>query len=265
MSMIIDGVERFLGNNDAPVSYSWPVYGDAPTAPMIARSQWPELISQLDPGLDHPCLPYVHDQNGRGQCNANATAALIEYIRACMGLPFVQLSAADLYHRINGGGDNGSLLEDGLRECLQNGIGTAATCGTIWQPGMKLASREERARFRGLEAYICPTFDHVMSAALMGFGVVSGVMWYDNYKPDGDGWLPTRGVGRGGGHAVFGYKPAMRHGKFGIGHQNSWTPSWGVQGRGIFPEEMYRGPVGGWWALRQVVAEEMDLPAPRAA
>ncbi len=258
------GKERFLGNN-IPLagtrSKRWMVYGDTPSAPMVARSQYPALISGMGPWDFHPCLPYVHDQDGVGQCNADATAAAAEFIRECQGLPSIKLSAADLYARINGGGDNGSLLEDAMAEMTGRGIGTAETCGLLWRHDMRFASEAERARFRVLECWLCPTFDHCMSAVLSGFALISGVMWFDNFKPDGDGWLPARGSGGGGGHAVFGYKPVMRHGEFGIAHQNSWTPGWGVGGRCVFPERMYSvGDIGGWWAVRQMVTEAGDLP-----
>ena len=240
----------------------WRTYGDTPDTPLVPRSQWGDLIAAMDDGWDHPNLPYVHDQDGVGQCNCDATAALAEFMRSMQGLEFVKLSAADLYDRINGGGDNGSMLEDAMHEMLVRGIGTAATSGLIWHRGMHNAPDSERAKFEAFEVFICPTFDHVMSATIKGDGIVSGVDWYDNYKPDGDGWLPTRGSGGGGGHAVLGYKPAVRNGKFGIRHQNSWTPEWGVGGRCIFPEEMYRGQVGGWWALRQMVGDG-DTPEPK--
>lgn len=263
---IIDhnGVERFLGNNPAPrgLTKAWPTYGDAPETPMIARSLWDDSIAKLPPGWQHPKLPYVHDQDGVGQCNCDATAALAEFCRAEQGLDFIKLSAADLYDRINGGADNGSMLEDAMEKMLREGIGTAATAGTLWRRGMKGAPADERARFKALEVFICPTFDHAMSAAFGGFGIVSGVMWYNNYTPDSEGWLPS-GRGGGGGHAVFGYKPASRNGKYGIWHQNSWTAQWGLQGHCVFDESMYRGQVGGWWAVRQMTTESGDIPAPK--
>jgi hypothetical protein len=121
MHSIIDatGHERFLGNivPAAAPGDGWQVFGDTPTCPLVRREEWPALIlkfNHTDP--THPNLPYVHDQDGVGQCNADATAAAAEYTRSVMGLDFVQLSAADLYDRINGGRDRGSLLEDALRE-----------------------------------------------------------------------------------------------------------------------------------------------------
>ena len=270
---IIDstGARRFLGNLFSPVlRYNWSIYGTTEAAPLVSRSLWPDLVKELGgdgADLSHPNLPYVHDQNGRGQCNANATTAAIEFCRSQQGLDFVQLSPPDLYDRINGGMDQGSLLEDAMREMLTRGIGTAKTAGLIWQPGQRTASDEERSLYKVLEAWLCPTFDHCFSAALKGFALISGIMWYENFTPGRDGWLPTRGSGQPGGHAVFGYKPMMRKSasgiEYGIAHQNSWGTGWGdFGGRCVFHEANYRGPVGGWWAVRLATTESKDLPSP---
>lgn len=255
-----DGSRRKLGNNIPTRSHStsWPVFAAGPTnVQLIPRTQWDGLLAEFDSLNEfHPAVPYVHDQNGIGQCNADATASLIEFTRAIQGLPSVKLSAADLYHRINDGVDRGSLLEDAIREVMDRGIGTADTSGLRWKSGefKGPAPAAERARFKVLEAYLCPTFEHCFSAVLQGFGLVSGILWYDSYTPDLDGWLPSP-AGRFGGHAILGYKPARRNGKYGIWHVNSWGNSWGRNGRFVIPESAFNGPIGGWWAARAVTDE----------
>lgn len=274
-----DGTTRRLGNiippEDRKIKFSHKLYGDDPSVPMVARSKWPDIITNIEqgePGFDHAHLPYVHDQDGVGQCNCDATCAVLECMMLRQGLSpekLVPLSAGDLYDRINGGSDNGSSLEDGIVEA-KKGVASVQSCGTnIWHRGWRSPSAgTERPMYRLDEAFLCPTFDHCMSAVIMGFPLVSGIMWYDMYKPDGDGWLPRNGRGPGGGHAVFGYKPAMlaKGGspEFGIRHQNSWGEGWGVHGRCVFPEVMYKGrDIGGWWAVRSVIVFENQLtPTP---
>jgi hypothetical protein len=198
-------------------------------------------------------------------CNCSATSCGIEACRMEDGLPYVKVSAGDLYHRISGGSDNGSTLEDGLHEATTVGIASVDVVPYLdWRRNYPRAA-QDRPRFRVLEAFLCPTFDHCMSAVMMGFKLVSGVLWCENYDPDGDGWLPLRPGKVAGGHAVFGYKPSRRKGKYGIWHQNSWTERWGPKGgRCVFNEGMYDGPIGGWWAIRVVVTEADDTPAPKA-
>lgn len=259
------GEDRKLGNiATVRLAKAWPTFGDVPSTPMIPRSQWDQYV-RTDLGAD-PWLPYVRDQDGIGQCNAEATCAAIEASRAEQGLPPVRLSAADLYNRINRGVDDGSTLEDGLHEAMTAGVGTEATAGTLWRPGMRGAPPEERARFRVTEAFLCPSFEHCFSAVIAGFKLVSGVVWYGNYNPGLDGWLPAAQGSPVGGHAVFGYMPVKRGATYGIGHQNSWTPRWGIGGRCVFPEPMYAdGAVGGWWAVRLVTDEGGGVPAPLPA
>ena len=261
-----DGTTRKLGNLTPPAGFvsSLPTFGATDAARLIPRSQWDDLLANYSPGPGDPFLPPVHDQNGVGCCNTSTTTAALEYLRTRQGLPYVQLSAADLYHRINFGRDNGSLLEDALREVQVNGVGTVQSCGYLWnKPGWKgPANAAERGRFRLLEAYVCPTFDHVMSAVFQGFAVNTGILWYDNYTPGADGWLPPPS-GRAGGHSIFGYKPAKRSGSYGIWHMNSWSADWPRRGAGglfVIPESAYAGPVGGWFAVRAVVDEGGVIP-----
>lgn len=261
------GHERFFGNILVEHSklMKFPVYGDTPTAPMISRSEWGKIITEIGNDFYSPHLPPVHDQDGIGQCNADATTGMGEYQRSAQGLPYIELSAADLYDRINGGSDRGSLLEDALGEMMKNGVGTAATCGTLWKREMKRATAEERSRFKFLEVYLCPTFDHIMSALMSGFAVNSGILWYDNFNPDGDGFLPARGSGQPGGHSTMLYKPRMdKSGKFGAASLNSWSEGWGIKGCFATREEHYQSKqVGGWFAVRGIVDEGGIIPTPK--
>lgn len=261
------GERRPLGNlmpMHAP-SPNWRVFGTTPDTPLMTRDELIALIPD-DAGPEDPFLTPITDQDGIGQCNANDTITCIEYARSWANLPYVELSPADLYHRINGGSDRGSMLEDAMREALERGVGTAATCGVLWKKGYFKgeASAAERQLYRVFEAYLCPTFLHCISAvSLPGFSLSSGVMWYDNYEPDSKGWLPSKGQGGGGGHAVMGYKPTRRGKTLGIWHQNSWGGQWGLNGRCVFPESAYGGPVGGWWAVRAVTdSGGHDVPDP---
>jgi hypothetical protein len=254
-----DGTLRRLGNNP-PKAGLVRGFTSYPETKLIPEGQWRELIGN-DTGPEDEFVQYTHDQDGIGQCNADATTGAMEAQRARQGLPPVKLSAADLYDRINGGSDNGSTLEDGLAESM-NGVATAATAGFVWQRGRRYDDPAgERKKNRVLEVFLCPTFAHCFSAAFQGFDIVSGVMWYDNFKTDPDGWLPIRGTGRPGGHAIHGYKPTFRNGVYGIWHNQSWGV-WGFHGTGRFviPQTHYTQSIGGWWAVRSVVDEGGVVP-----
>lgn len=251
------------------LSPDWIEFGADPQSPLIPRDQWKGLIDAMGTGPELANMPPLHDQNGVGQCNAEAGATMMEAIRLRQGLPQIRLSGADLYARINGGRDQGSLLEDGMAELLKNGIGTAATSGTLWKTGAFKgeAPAAERASYKLQELYICPQFDHVMSASLHGFFGVSGVVWYDNYTPGDDGWLP-RGRGNSGGHAIMSYKPTYRivggQIEFGVWHKQSWYAGWfaAMNNSFVISETAFGGPVGGWYCGRSVTDEGGVLPSP---
>lgn len=260
-----DGTTRRMGNIMPPAGLmkAWPRFGDTPDTPLIPESEWKDRIDAIGNTFDSPFLPPVHDQDGVGQCNCDCTTAMAEYTRAIAGLPYIQLSAADLYDRINGGADNGSMLEDALEEMMKNGVGTVATSGAVWKRGLKKATAAERNRFRMLEVYVCPSFAHQMSAALQGFAVNTGIVWGSNDNPDADGWLPTS-ASNAGGHSIMGYKGRYRVKgskiQYGVAHQNSWGLTWGVAGRMVIPRERYTGPVGGWFACRVMTDEGGVVP-----
>ena len=261
------GEKRIFGNIPAPLRYSWPVFGDVPNTKLIPRDRWASLVPD-DEGPGHPLLSDPHDQDGVGMCNCSATAGAIEDARLRQGLPMVRLSGGDLYKRICfNGRDSGSTLEDGIRAAMSEGIASVDVVPYMDWRNSHAGAEESRKKYRVLEAFLCPTFDHCFSASIQGFDLISGVWWYNSgFDPDSGGWMPSSGGGGRGGHAVRGYKPARRGQKYGIWHRNSWTARWGLGGDAVFPEAWYvQGGIGGWWAVRSVVDEGGDVPAPKVS
>jgi hypothetical protein len=254
-----DGTERRLGNNPPSLGLlrAWRTYGDAPETPMIPRSAWKPIdLSRF--------ISPIKDQDGIGACNAFDTCYVAEACRAVQGLPHVTLSPGYLYGNINGGVDDGSLLEDAMSWMLAHGTCLASTVGELdWRDANSSAGAAEAKRYRVLEAFVCPTFDHMASAIQSGFFVSAGVNWYANYSQvDGDGWLtdhPRRNVG---GHAICRSSLVERGGAWGLGGPNSWGVSYGANGFMVMPEPGFEGQVGGWWAVREMVDEGGVVPNP---
>jgi hypothetical protein len=249
---IIDdtGQQRFLGNNYpfAGLTKAWRIYGDVPETPMISRGKWQptDLSTYMSP---------VKDQDGIGACNGFDTIYIAEGCRAIQGLPHVTLSPGYLYGNINDGVDDGSLLEDAMQWMMERGTCLASTVSELDWHSQPVAAVEEAKKYRVLEAFVCPTFEHMASAIQCGFLVSAGVLWYGNYTPDSEGWLPSRGRGQSGGHAICRCSLKERNGVWGLGGPNSWGVSWGLNGYFTMPELGFSGPVGGWWAVREMVDE----------
>lgn len=228
----------------------WREFGRTENTPLIPRAQW-------KPVKYTAFLPPVYDQDGIGQCASSACCTTIETAARMAGAPIPKLSAGDLYSRVNGGRDRGSLLEDNLDEA-QKGVALASRVPYIWngRKASDAATLAERSRYKIVEAYWCKDFDAMASALQQGFIVEHGLMWHNNFKPDADGWLPSRGVGGGGGHALCGYGLVKRGDVWGIATRNSWSASWGRGGDCIIPESLFGSNIGGFFAVRVVTSGE---------
>ena len=240
---------RRMGNKVPTVKLKagWKEFGSEPKVPLIPRNEWkPVDLSAF--------LPDVKDQDGVGACNAFATVTAVEACRQQQGLPYRRLSPGYLYGNINGQRDDGSLLEDGLEWMTSKGTCLASTVPELaWKRSQWPAkAATEASDFVVLEAYVCPGFDAMASALQQGFFIVEGLAWYDNFTPDADGWLPARGRGNWGGHALAGYGLVKRGSTWGIATRNSWGETWGKKGDCVIPEPLFDNKIGGFWAVRSV-------------
>lgn len=254
--------DRALGLVMGAPRLKWVEFGTTPNTPLIPRKDW----KPVDLGT---FLPPVYDQDGIGQCASSSACTVWATCCNQAGLPYVYASAGDLYSRVNGGHDNGSLLEDNMQELITNGVAPTSMVPYIWDHRLHNTADIKAARLpnRIVEVYLCPDFDAMMSAIQQGFVIQHGIMWYNNFKPDADGWLPASGSGRPGGHALCGYGTAQRNGVWGIKTRNSWGPGWGNSkdgtlgaGNCIIPESLFKGQISGYWAVRAVLQRKSDIP-----
>jgi len=241
---------RKMGLIIAAPKLKWNNFGESPNVPLIDRGGWKDTrLASF--------LPGVYDQDGVGQCASSAACTLAEMAAKIQGITYPKLSAGDLYGRraVNGGSDNGSLLEDNLKELIDNGVAPASMVPYVWDRKMTRSAAviEERKKYRILEAYWCPSFEAAASAIQQGFVVEVGLMW-PNAEPGADGWLPN--VRTSGGHALCAYGLVSKqvNGKtvWGLLVRNSWGPSWGMAGDCIIPESLFGGNIGGFYAARVV-------------
>jgi len=254
------GVERALGakETNGKLSFSWKVYGESPNAPLFKRTEF------VDQPISKHIPKWVKNQLASSMCNPFATTLAMECSRSLrtLGQTHIRLSPAPIYAAICGGVDQGSTLEDGLRYAMSNG-----TCPTeyadetdwqakAWKKGWAAAAKENRV----LEAWLCPTPDHIASALLSGYFVVCGNAWGNSDAIDSNGWIsddPAGGVA--GGHAYCLVAVAKRGSKIGFKAINSWGEQWGANGRFIAPESRFTGQFGAAWAVRSMTVADAEL------
>lgn len=213
-----------------------PIFGSLATAPLLSRSEMHDV--DLSP-MDAPTL----DQGDQSSCTGCGFATAFRHLRKVANLSVDSLAWSTLYGPCNGGSDAGSPLDAVLAQLMQVGICPQRVGGEDfidpfnWQ-GFYNATWPEHwanvaAGYRLLEAWDCPSFDHVLSALHAGFVCPLGVFWPG-----------------GGGHCVTAVGWDNHASQFKI--QNTWGPHWGQNGYGWLPERLgLQGvPYFGAFALR---------------
>jgi hypothetical protein len=176
---------------------------------------------------------YIKTQKSTNACNGHAGASALTRARVRRGLPRVDLSGAYLYSLVNGGSDNGSHLEAGMKALQQRGVATEATVpwNRIFPSQYDRAKADaEAALYKGFECYAVGTELGLFSALAAGFDCVVAVhvsgnefMRLDSFGVPGGGQGP-------GNHAVGCDDLSWDNGLFAESY-NSWDTSYGKQGR----------------------------------
>lgn len=133
---------------------------------------------------------YIRNQRSYGSCNGWSTAGVLSRLRELNGQPYVCLSGADAYSQMNGNQDNGSVLADGLKVALANGVAPEELVpwDHVFDRQISAAAKAARARFKGFAAYAVDTQEELASALLVGFLAVVAVHVTDPFmRQDGDG------------------------------------------------------------------------------
>lgn len=174
---------------------------------------------------------WIRSQGGRGSCNGYAGAWALARTRVMSGLPFQPLSGEYLYSQINGGRDQGSMLDDGMKSLMESGVALESLVkheSYLWSQ-MSEEARKSAKRFRAIECYTANTELGLASGLALGFvGVVAVHASNSWMRLDVDGISdPSRGPGN---HAVCCQDVAWIAGTLCFDIANSWGLSFGQQG-----------------------------------
>lgn len=219
----------------------------ADAGPMLTREQSISILQdpkRVESRIRFAGVKWINNQGNIGSCNGQAGAGALQRSRVRRGLAYVKMSGEGLYAQINGGKDQGSMLDDGMNALMKNGCPPSDM--VKWQTYLwRDISQEARAampRFRAFEAYRVDTEEEMLAGLASGFDGVIAVHANNAFmKVDAEGRVsPTDGPGN---HAVGVDDVRIRQGKIEFDMFNSWDLRYGVQGRGwVSWERHLRGP-----------------------
>ncbi len=204
--------------------------------------EWPTL----DVEESMQWLKRIMDRGNQNSCGGHGGAGAMEAARAIAGFQHINLSPCCIYGQINGGRDQGALIQDVCCAGLEVGTTTESLIGPrqIWRSQWPAGWESEAKQFRYFKVYDCRNFDEVASALLSGYTVCYGILIGQNFGDlTSDSFTPPPPRGRKGGHALYALPYGLlrgRDGRWGVNTPNSWSTRWGNKGRCVATEDYFR-------------------------
>ena len=174
---------------------------------------------------------WILNQGSRGSCNAYAGIGALERARVINNRPHVKLGPEFVYAHINGGRDQGSMLEDG-REFLTS-TGCPPREFVKYQSYLIREQTPEGSanagRFKILESFGIHSEEELATALALGYMCVVAVHVTNAWmKLDGDG---VAGGARGpGNHALCAHDVRIKNGQYQFDIPGSWGLTYGDKG-----------------------------------
>lgn len=189
---------------------------------------------------------WIMDQKSHGSCNGFAIAGALSRARYLRGImDKLLLSGAFAYSTMNGGRDQGSALEDGLRNVQSIGICPAdlVKWDMIYPNQQPRNAKEEAAKHKGFKCYAAQTMQGFRTGIAAGFMGVIAVHAGSNFQR-----LDSRGIAGvdngPGNHAIGCDDLCMIGGKEVFDAVNSWNLRYGTQGRAYLTEDSFKQTFG---------------------
>lgn len=254
-TIIVNGRKRKLGTLKPPTGFvsSLPLF-EAAVEPLDDSTLLRIAKSNSATGRTMFDSSWIMDQGQYGSCNGWAGASALSRARVRRGLKRVNLSGAYLYSLINGGRDNGSMLDDGMRTLQSRGCATldSVKSNQIYPSkyDRKKADREA-AKHKAFECYQITSREGLWTALALGFDVVVAVHAgnaFSNIDRNG-----IAGVNNGNGnHAVMADGLLYAGGEIVADGANSWGTRWGDVGRMLLRWKHFERTIGvhSFYAIR---------------
>lgn len=189
---------------------------------------------------------WILNQLSHGSCNGFAGAGALQKARYLRGiLDKLLLSGAFVYSKINGGRDNGSALEDGLKTIQIDG-----TCPQVLVPWNMIYPNQqpktavaEAKKHRGLAAYAVQTKQGFRTALAAGFPVIVAVHAGRNFQTLNSQGIAGADNGQGN-HAIHCDDICIINGKEVYDAVNSWGANYGTEGRAYLTWDSFEQTFG---------------------
>jgi hypothetical protein len=179
-----------------------------------------------------PSDKWILNQGPRGSCNGYACASALARARKLAGLPAVILSGEFVYAGINGGRDQGSMLDDGMEFLRDVGSVPIDMVPRLEYRWSRISEEAKRAapRFRGFELSTAGSEDELSVGLALGFvGVVAVHFGGRMQSLDRNG---VAGAHRGPGNNSVGVEDLrIRGGRYEFDYFNSHGRRYGEDGR----------------------------------
>ena len=175
---------------------------------------------------------WIRNQGSRGSCNGYSCAKALERSRVLQGMPHVVLSGEGAYAQMNGGRDNGSTLNNGMKVLLSNGVPPESMVPHQEYLWHRISSEAKQAmsRFKAAEAYAVDSEIELASAIALGFVAVIAVHASGAYGNLDSNGISARSLGPGN-HSVGADDVRFFGETIAFDSFNSWGTRWGQQGR----------------------------------
>lgn len=175
---------------------------------------------------------WIKNQLSYGSCNGWGGASALSKGRVKRGLKRIDLSGADLYSKINGGRDRGSMLLDALEAIQKLGVApeSLVTADMIYPHLQPQNAKTEALKHRGLVAYAVQTKQGFRTALAAGFPVIVAVQAGSRFQTFNKSGIAYVDSGSGN-HAVHCDDIQIVNGTEVYDMANSWGLNFGQQGR----------------------------------
>lgn len=267
--IIVDGRKRKLGTLEPAAGFvsSLPLF-EASVEPLDDSTLLRIAKSNSATGRTMFDSSFIQDQGQYGSCNGFAAAAALTRARIRRGLKRKTLSGSYLYSLINGGRDNGSMLDDGMRVLQSRGCATLETvkANQIY-PSKYDRSKADReaSKYKAVECYQIGSREGLFTALALGFDVVVAVHAGNSFSSlDRNG---IAGVNRGqGNHAVMADGLLYAGGEIVADGVNSWGTRWGDRGRMLMRWKHFEQTIGvhSFYAVRSATDGDDSPPRVRS-